>query len=183
LYIMISLAINYGLTMAILELIFVNGFAQEGLKWSVSFFVFLIIVALGVDYSIFLMARFKEEYELLKHSNPATRTAEAMRTAMRTTGGVIISAAVIMGGTFSALMLAGMYTLAQIGAGILIGLLIYAFLFMGFFVPALANLIGAGNFWPFNRQVAIDEEKQTDQDIDTDSDSDGPLTKNRVPEF
>ncbi len=145
-YIMISLALNYGITMSILELVFVKLLGQDGLKWSVAFFVFLIIVALGVDYSIFLMARFKEEYK-------PGMTGIAMQKAMKSTGSVIISAALIMGGTFSALMLAGMHTLAEIGAGILIGLLIYAIFFMGFFVPALANLIGEGNFWPFHRKI------------------------------
>lgn len=145
LYVLLSLGFNYLVTMGIVEFIFVDLLGEPGLSWSASFFVFLIIVALGVDYSIFLMARFKEEYR-------PGGIAYAMSRAMTTTGGVIISAAVIMGGTFAALMMSGVNTLLQIGAGIVIGLILYSTVFMGLVVPALANLIGEANWWPFRKQ-------------------------------
>lgn len=144
LYVLLSLGFNYLVTMGIVEFIFVDLLGEPGLSWSASFFVFLIIVALGVDYSIFLMARFKEEYR------PGGITY-AMSRAMTTTGGVIISASVIMGGTFAALMMSGVNTLLQIGAGIVIGLILYSTVFMGLVVPALANLFGEANWWPFRR--------------------------------
>ncbi|MBM7566812.1 MMPL family transporter [Paenibacillus sacheonensis] len=144
LYLLLSLGFNFLVTMGIVEFIFVKLLGKEGLSWSASFFIFLIIVALGVDYSIFLMARFKEEYR------PGGIT-HAMTKAMSTTGGVIVSAAIIMGGTFAALMMSGVNTLLQIGAGIVIGLILYAFVFMGLVVPALANLFGEANWWPFRR--------------------------------
>ncbi|MFC0329430.1 MMPL family transporter [Paenibacillus sepulcri] len=145
LYVLLSLGFNYFVTMGIVEFIFVRLLGQTGLSWSASFFIFLIIVALGVDYSIFLMARFKEEYR-------PGGIAYAMSRAMSTTGGVIIYAAVIMSGTFAALMLSGVNTLLQIGAGIVIGLVLYSTVFMGLVVPALANLVGEANWWPFNRR-------------------------------
>ncbi|GGD48778.1 MMPL family transporter [Paenibacillus nasutitermitis] len=145
LYVLLSLGFNYFVTMGIVEFIFVRLLGETGLSWSASFFIFLIIVALGVDYSIFLMARFKEEYR-------PRGIAYAMTRAMSTTGGVIISAAVIMGGTFAALMLSGVNTLLQIGAGIVIGLVLYSTVFMGLVVPALANLVGEANWWPFNKR-------------------------------
>ncbi len=148
LYVLLSLGFNYLVTMGIVEFIFVKLAGKPGLSWSASFFVFLIIVALGVDYSIFLMARFKEEYR-------PGGISYAMSKAMSTTGGVIISAAVIMGGTFAALMLSGVNTLLQIGAGIVIGLVLYSTVFMGLVVPALANLIGEANWWPFRKREAI----------------------------
>ncbi|MBW7461119.1 MMPL family transporter, partial [Paenibacillus sepulcri] len=128
LYVLLSLGFNYFVTMGIVEFIFVRLLGQTGLSWSASFFIFLIIVALGVDYSIFLMARFKEEYR-------PGGIAYAMSRAMSTTGGVIIYAAVIMSGTFAALMLSGVNTLLQIGAGIVIGLVLYSTVFMGLVVP------------------------------------------------
>ncbi|MBW7474427.1 MMPL family transporter [Paenibacillus oenotherae] len=146
-YVLLSLGFNYLVTMGIVEFIFVDLLGEPGLSWSASFFVFLIIVALGVDYSIFLMARFKEEYR------PGGITY-AMSRAMTTTGGVIISAAVIMGGTFAALMMSGVNTLLQIGAGIVIGLILYSTVFMGLVVPALANLVGEANWWPYRKQKA-----------------------------
>lgn len=133
--ILLSLGLNYLVTMGILEFIFVRVLGYDGLSWTVSFFVFIIIVALGVDYGIFLMARFKEE----TRRAPAS---EAMTAALKTTGGIIRSAAAIMAGTFGALIFSGLDTLVQIGAGALIGLLLYATLFMGFVVPAMIHLFG-----------------------------------------
>lgn len=152
LYILLSLVFNYLVTMGIVEFIFVKLLGFDGLSWTVSFFVFLIIVALGVDYSIFLMARIKEEYR-------PGRIIEAMGKAMTTTGGVIMSAALIMGGTFAALMFSGVHTLLQLGAGITIGLAIYTTVFMGLIVPSLAVLFGEANWWPFSRRNSSVGEK------------------------
>lgn len=156
LYILLSLAFNYLITMGLVEFIFVELLGFPGLSWTVSFFVFLMVVALGVDYSIFLMARFKEEYR-------PGGVIPAMTKAMTTTGGVIISAAVIMGGTFAAFMYSGVNTLVQIGAGIVIGLGLYTTLFMGLVVPAIAMLFGEANWWPFvgrRRQAAAAERER-----------------------
>jgi RND superfamily putative drug exporter len=144
LYILLSLVFNYYITMGLVEFIFVKLLGFTGLSWTVSFFVFLIIVALGVDYSIFLMARFKEEYR-------QGGVVVAIQRSMSTTGGVIMSAAVIMGGTFAAFLYSGVHTLEQIGAGIVIGLALYTTVFMGFIVPALVTLFGEANWWPSNR--------------------------------
>jgi len=131
---LLSLGLNYLITMGILEFLFVKAFGYPGLSWTVSFFVFVIVVALGVDYGIFLMSRFKEE------SRRAT-IAEAMSVALSRTGGVIRSAAAIMASTFGALAFSGLDTLVQIGVGALIGLLLYATLFMGLIVPAMIHLL------------------------------------------
>jgi RND superfamily putative drug exporter len=154
LYVLASLGFNYLITMGITEFLFVRILGYSGLSWTVSFFIFLIIVALGVDYSIFLMGRFKEEYR-------SGEVASAMGKAMRTTGGVIGSAAVIMAGTFGALGFSGVDTLVQIGVGTLIGLLLYATLFMALIVPAFTFLLGEANWWPYNkRRVRPPQENQ-----------------------
>src|SRR4029078_1922708 len=132
---------SYLVTMGIVEWIFVDLLGKPGLSWTDSFFAFIMLIALGVDYSIFLMARFKEEYQ-------PGQTVPAMQKAMRSTGGVIISAAVIMGGTFAALMFSGVAALAEIGAAVLIGLGIYTTVVMGLIVPSLAMLFGEANWWP-----------------------------------
>jgi RND superfamily putative drug exporter len=144
-YVLLSLVFNYLITMGLTEFLFVKFLGFPGLSWTVSFFIFLVIVALGVDYSIFLMARFKEEYR-------PGETAMAMKKAMETTGGIIGSAAVIMAGTFGALSFSGVDTLVQIGVGTLIGLLLYATLFMSLIVPAFTFLLGEANWWPFHRK-------------------------------
>ncbi|MGZ6503165.1 MAG: MMPL family transporter, partial [Tumebacillaceae bacterium] len=144
LYLLASLLFSYTVTMGIVEFVFTKIFGNTGLSWTVSFFAFILLVALGVDYSIFLMARFKEEYR------PGGVVA-AMQKAMTSTGGVIISAAIIMGGTFGAMAFSGVNSMMQIGLSIVIGLFVYAVVVMGLIVPALAILFGEANWWPLGR--------------------------------
>ena len=71
------------------------------LSWNVPFFSFIMIVALGVDYSIFLMMRYREQ----------ENSQSAIVEAAKHIGGVVISAAIILGGTFAALMPSGVVTI------------------------------------------------------------------------
>ncbi|MFC5528626.1 MMPL family transporter [Cohnella yongneupensis] len=145
LYVLAALVFNYLITMGLLEFLYVKMLGFDGLSWTASFFIFMVIVALGVDYSIFLMARYREEY---RYGN----SKEAMTKAMTSTGGIIISAAAIMAGTFGALGFSGVDTLIQIGVGTMIGLLLYATLFMSLVVPAITFLVGERNRWPFRKR-------------------------------
>lgn len=155
-YLLASLAFNYLVTMGILEFIFVRLLGLSGLSWSVSFFLFLILVALGVDYNIFLMSRFKEEYKLGQGN-----VVSALSKSMRTTGGVITSAAFIMAGTFAALMPAGVTTLLQLGAGIVIGLIVYSSVMMGLVIPSITVLFGEANWWPLRPRAQKEPMKPT----------------------
>jgi RND superfamily putative drug exporter len=136
LYVLAALGFNYLITMGIVEFLYVKILGFDGLSWTASFFIFMVIVALGVDYSIFLMARYREELRL------GGDRREAITKAMTTTGGINFSAAAIMAGTFGALGFSGVDTLIQIGVGTMIGLMLYATLFMSLVVPALTFLIG-----------------------------------------
>jgi RND superfamily putative drug exporter len=104
------------------------------------------------------MARFKEEYQ-------PGQVVPAMQKAMLSTGGVIISAAVIMGGTFGALLFCGVATLVQIGAAVMIGLAIYTTVVMGLIVPSLAMLFGEANWWPLKRTGAKKEQQKVAVDL------------------
>lgn len=142
-YIIGSLILAYYTSMAINEVIFVDILNYTGISWAVPFFGFVILVALGVDYSIFLMDRFNEYRDL--------SVAEAMLMAMKKMGTVIISAAVILGGTFAAMMPAGMLSLLQIASIILIGLFLYALVILPLFIPVMVKSFGQANWWPFKR--------------------------------
>ena len=144
-YIIGSLILTYFTSMAINEAIFVNILGYSGISWAVPFFGFVILVALGVDYSIFLMDRFNEYKDL--------SVAEAMLLAMKKMGTVIISAAVILGGTFAAMMPSGMLSLLQIAAIIIVGLFLYAFIMLPLFIPVMVKNFGAANWWPFKRSA------------------------------
>ncbi|MFC7371874.1 efflux RND transporter permease subunit [Fictibacillus iocasae] len=141
LYIIASLILTYYTAMAITETIFVNIMGYSGINWAVPFFAFVILVALGVDYSIFLMDRFNEYKEL--------SVQQAMLEAMRNMGTVIISAVVILGGTFAAMYPSGVLSLLQIATIILSGLLLYAFIILPLFMPVMVKTFGQANWWPF----------------------------------
>ncbi|MEB6549866.1 MMPL family transporter [Heyndrickxia sporothermodurans] len=140
-YLIASLLLTYYSSMAITELIFVNLLGHSGISWAVPFFGFVIIMALGVDYSIFLMDRFSE----YRHIN----VKEGMLLAMKNMGTVIISAAIILAGTFAAMLPSGVMSLLQIATIVLSGLLFYAFIILPLFVPVMVRSLGKGNWWPF----------------------------------
>jgi putative drug exporter of the RND superfamily len=140
-YIILSLLLTFYTSMAISEVIFVRLLGQSGISWAVPFFGFVLLMALGVDYSIFLMDRFKE----YRHMSPA----EAILLAMKKMGGVIISAAVILGGTFAAMLPSGVTSLMQIATIVLGGLALYALVMLPLFIPVMVRTFGQANWWPF----------------------------------
>ncbi len=142
-YIIGSLILTFYTAMGINEAIYVNLLGYTGISWAVPFFGFVILVALGVDYSIFLMDRFNEYRDL--------SIGEAMLEAMKKMGTVIISAAIILGGTFAAMMPSGMLSLLQIASIVLVGLFLYAFIILPLFIPVMVKNFGEANWWPFKR--------------------------------
>ncbi|UOE75618.1 MMPL family transporter [Parageobacillus thermoglucosidasius] len=140
-YLILSLILTYYTSMAVTELVFVNVLGYAGLNWAVSFFAFVILIALGIDYSIFLMDRFNEYRDM--------PVQEAMLISMRNMGTVIISAAVILGGTFAAMYPSGVLSLLQIATIILTGLILYALVVLPLFVPVMVKTFGKANWWPF----------------------------------
>lgn len=143
-YLIISLILCYYTSLSATEFIFVNLLGYSGISWSLPFFGFVVLVALGIDYSIFLMDRFRE-YRDLPIEN-------AMLESMKNMGTVIISAAIILAGTFAAMLPSGMLSLLQIATLVIIGLMLYALVFLPFFVPVMVKIFGKANFWPFKNQ-------------------------------
>ncbi|MBO0959329.1 MMPL family transporter [Neobacillus sp. MM2021_6] len=131
-FITASLVGAYYAAMFIINYIFVDLKGLAGISSFVPFFSFIIIVALGVDYSIFLMMRFKEY--------PNMPAKEAIVLASRQIGGVIIAAVVILGGTFATLMPAGIVLLSELAIAVITGLVILCFVLLPIFVPALMAL-------------------------------------------
>lgn len=111
-----SLIIAYYSSLALTKLLFVNGLGQEGLSWTTPFFTFIMIVALGVDYSIFLLMRFMETDQ----DDPVN----AILMAARYTGKAVISAMVILSGTFAAMYPSGVSTLMQTATVVIMGLIV-----------------------------------------------------------
>lgn len=140
-YVIASLILTYFTAIGVSEAIFVNGLGYTGLNWAIPFFSFVMVIALGVDYSIFLMDRFNEY-----RGQPVK---EAMLSAMKNMGTVIMSAAIILGGTFAAMMPSGVVTLMEIATIIIIALLLYTLFVLPLFIPVLVRTFGKANWWPF----------------------------------
>lgn len=140
-YLILSLLVTYFTSLGVTEVIFHHILGYSGITWATPFFSFVMLVALGVDYSIFLMDRFNE--------HKTWNVKEAILHAMRNMGTVILSAVVILGGTFASMMPSGVLSMMQIATVVLVGLALYALLFLPFFVPVMVRLFGRGNWWPF----------------------------------
>jgi RND superfamily putative drug exporter len=102
---------------------------------------FIFLVALGVDYNIFLMARVREE-ALTKP------TREAMLDGLTATGAVITSAGVVLAGTFAVLAVLPLVALTQIGITVAFGVLLDTFVVRSVLVPALTFEAGGRIWWP-----------------------------------
>ncbi len=142
-YLILGLVLCYFTSLGFTEFIFVNLLGQTGLNWAVPFYAFVILLALGIDYSIFLMSRFTEYKD--------RPVKEGILLSMTSMGTVIISAALILGGTFAAMYAAGINSLMQIATLVITGLLLYALIILPFFVPVMIKLFGKANWWPFQR--------------------------------
>ncbi|GMK38297.1 transporter [Paenibacillus sp. CCS19] len=148
LYMIASLMVTFYTAMAVTEIIYVRWLGHTGVSWAVPFFGFVMLVALGIDYSIFLMDRFKE----YRHLPPT----EAILEAMKRMGTVIMSAAVILGGTFAAMLPSGVMSLLQIATIVLCGLFMYALIMLPLFIPIMVRMFGEANYWPFMRRSGAD---------------------------
>ncbi len=143
LYMIGSLLLTYYTSISVTELIFVNGLGYDGISWAVPFFGFIMLIALGVDYSIFLLDRFREE------SIKGSKIGDALRISMAKMGTVIITAAVILAGTFGAMMPSGVLSLVQIATIVITGLLLYGLIILPLLIPAITVSFGRGVWWPF----------------------------------
>ncbi len=122
-------------------LVFQNIFGFPALDISVFVLAFLFLVALGVDYSIFLVTRAQEEARNLG-------TREGMRKALGATGGVITSAGILLAAVFAVLGVLPLIALAQVGTIVCIGVLLDTLLVRTVIVPALAFKLGKTFWWP-----------------------------------
>jgi uncharacterized membrane protein YdfJ with MMPL/SSD domain len=140
LYLILTILLSYASTLGITRLLF-EGLLHTNLTWFVPFFIFVMVMSLGMDYNIFLMGRVKEET-----ANNGTRLG--VQRAMERTGGIITSAGIIMAGTFSAMLSSSLVGLVQLAFAITVGVLLDTFVIRTTLVPAIAMLLGKWNWWP-----------------------------------
>ena len=115
--------------------------ASGGVAFNLVLLAFLFLVALGVDYNIFLMTRARQE--------AATRgTREGMSVALVNTGGVVTGAGLILAGTFATLTLLPLEELIQVGATVAAGVLIDTFVVRALLIPAIVHRLGEHTWCP-----------------------------------
>ncbi|MSO41008.1 MAG: MMPL family transporter [Solirubrobacterales bacterium] len=136
-----TVIVSFAAALGIGAFFFEHVFDFAGMDPSLPLFAFIFLVALGIDYNIFLMARVREE--TLKEG-----TRLGMIRGLAVTGGVITSAGLVLAGTFSALAVLPLVGLTEIGFTVAIGVLIDTFIVRSLLVPALVLEIGDRVWWP-----------------------------------
>ena len=148
-----SVVLSFFSAMGAAWLIFQNVFGMSGLDFSVFLYSFLFLVALGVDYNIFLVSRAREESANLADS-VRQPTRQAMIKALGATGGVITSAGILLAAVFAVLGVLPLIALFQVGIIVGIGVLIDTLLVRTVVVPALAFITGDTFWWPRKKLTA-----------------------------
>ncbi len=140
-YLIVTVVASFAATLGLVTFAFTQLFGAAGISFDLVLLAFIFLVALGVDYNIFLMTRAREE--AVAHG-----TREGMLIALEDTGAVITGAGLILAGTFATLTLLPLEQLVQIGATVAIGVLLDTFVVRSLLIPAITYLCGERAWWP-----------------------------------
>ncbi|MFE7068222.1 MMPL family transporter [Microbacterium sp. NPDC057658] len=137
----LTTVLSFGTAMGVSALVFNGVFHFPGADPAVPLYGFVFLVALGIDYNIFLMTRVREESK--QHG-----TREGILRGLSITGGVITSAGLVLAATFAALSVIPILFLVQLAFIVAFGVLLDTFVVRSLLVPALAYDIGKAIWWP-----------------------------------
>ncbi|KQX72619.1 MULTISPECIES: MMPL family transporter [Aeromicrobium] len=141
LMLLLTVVVSFAAAIGISALVFRHVFGFEGADSSFPLFAFVFLVALGIDYNIFLMTRVREES--LRHG-----TRRGALIGLAATGGVITSAGFVLAGTFTALATLPIVFLAELGFVVAVGVLLDTIIVRSVLVTALTLDIGRHVWWP-----------------------------------
>jgi RND superfamily putative drug exporter len=140
LFLIATVVLSFAATLGLCTFAFAQ-LASGGVAFNLVLLAFLFLVALGVDYNIFLMTRARQE--------AATRgTRAGASVALVNTGGVVTGAGLILAGTFATLTLLPLEELIQVGATVAAGILIDTFVVRALLIPAIVDRLGEHTWWP-----------------------------------
>ena len=140
-----TVVISFFATLGACAIVFNHIFHFKGADPSFPLFAFIFLVALGIDYNIFLMTRVREETQKMG-------TRAGMTKALTVTGGVITSAGIVLAATFAVLGILPLVFLAELGFAVGFGVLLDTMLVRSILVPALVHEIGPKVWWPSKLQ-------------------------------
>jgi RND superfamily putative drug exporter len=141
LLLIVSVVLSFVGTLGLSVLVFRFVIGDAGVDNSLPTYAFIFLVALGIDYTIFLMSRVREE---ARHHG----TREGTLRALAATGPVITSAGIILAGTFSVLMTLPVTFIFDLGFMVAVGILLDTFVVRTIMVPAIIELVGDRVWWP-----------------------------------
>ncbi|MBQ0897627.1 MMPL family transporter [Micromonospora sp. U56] len=136
-----TVVLSFLATLGLCALIFRYVFDFPGVDASFPLFAFVFLVALGIDYNIFLMSRVREE-------SVKRGTRAGVLSGLAVTGGVITSAGIVLAATFSALAVLPLVVLVELGVAVAVGVLLDTIVVRSLLVPALSYDIGPKIWWP-----------------------------------
>ena len=142
---LLTVVLSFMATLGVCQLVFDNIFNFKGADASFPLFTFIFLVALGIDYNIFLMTRVREESLKLG-------TRKGVIKGLTVTGGVITSAGIVLAATFAVLGVLPLVFLAQLGFAVAFGVLLDTIIVRSLLVPALVHQIGPKIWWPSKLQ-------------------------------
>ncbi|MBF8252597.1 MAG: putative drug exporter of the RND superfamily [Actinobacteria bacterium] len=140
-----TVVLSYFATLGACQLVFEHIFNFKGADTSFPLFAFIFLVALGIDYNIFLMTRVREE-------SAKIGTRAGVIKGLTVTGGVITSAGIVLAATFGVLGVLPLVFLAELGFAVAFGVLLDTLIVRTILVPALAYDIGGKIWWPSKLQ-------------------------------
>jgi RND superfamily putative drug exporter len=146
-FLIVTVIASFAATLGIATFAFTELFGESGLAFNLTLIAFLFLVALGVDYNIFLMHRAREE-------GREAGTREGMLRALVTTGGVVTGAGIVLAGTFATLTILPLEALEQIGGTVAFGILLDTFVVRALLVPAITYGLGDRTWWPWSRRAS-----------------------------
>ena len=157
----LATVVSFGTAMGISALVFNHLFKFPGADPSVPLYGFVFLVALGVDYTIFLMTRARQEAVQIG-------TRPGVLHALTVTGGVITSAGIVLAATFAALAVIPLMFMLQLAFIVAFGVLLDTFLVRSLVVPALTYDIGPKVWWPSKLSRAEEPRQFASEDLDAE---------------
>jgi len=151
-YMLGTMVISYLVIMGVADLFFHYILGQQGLDWKVRFFLFVLLIAIGADYNIYLMTRVREE--ALKHG-----VREGVRRAIIYTGSIISACGLIMAGTFGAMMAGRIGLMIHIGFAMTFGILLDTFIIRPVIVPCIVLIFRRLHVWHKYVRVAPQDDQ------------------------